>query len=207
MTIQYKNWTPTEFDHKGAYLGNDEDNRDDWYVCPCLHTRDSGPMEESNYYSCLEILGGESDTVETYSFGHWGPGWFEIILVHPSRMNEVQEIEDRLENYPLLDDDDLSARERDLADDDWSLYGKEDFLKFLRSYLEESTINYIENLDSDLRDLAVSLGMDETADSNSTCFTYKWREIHENSPNWIVPARAIVYRYLRNVRSAQTQKQ
>jgi hypothetical protein len=71
----------------------------------------------------LEILGGESETVEVHRFGHWGPGWFEIILVHPDRETEIDELEGSLENYPVLDDEDYSRREYDDCCEYWDRMG------------------------------------------------------------------------------------
>lgn len=166
---KYKDFSPTGLDSMGLGLPN----RQDWLVAPVVRTRDSGPLEESNFEVALEILKGESQTwgvqkdpkpprffsrflalvksscaktwqllsrklgepktekgfranldapsqtVEVHRFGHWGPGWFEIILVHPSREKEVEDIERSLEDYPVLDDEDFSAKEYEAACDYW----------------------------------------------------------------------------------------
>ena len=124
----YKDFTPTAFDRAGAFLPE----RQDWIVAPVGQTRDRGALAQSNFAAALEILGGESDTVEVHRFGHWGPGWFEIILVHPSRANEVEEIEDRLENYLILDEDDFSSREWEEACTTWEFYGLRDRIEVCR---------------------------------------------------------------------------
>jgi hypothetical protein len=105
--IKYKDWSPTGFDSKGAFLPEQQE----WFVAPVTRTRDSGPFDESNFEAALKILGGESDTCEVHNFRHWGPGWFEIILVHPNREQKVKKIEESLEGYPLLDEDDFCERE------------------------------------------------------------------------------------------------
>ena len=122
---RYKDFSPTPADHKGAFLtGHYSDNdRQEWLVVPVTQTRDSLAFDQSNFASALALLGGESDTLEVHRFGHWGPGWFEIILVHPSRESEVKAIEDRLENYPILDEEDLSQRESDATDEYWQNMG------------------------------------------------------------------------------------
>ena len=111
----YKNFAPTPFDHKGAFLPD----QGDLLVAPVSRTRDSGPSEESNFDAALALLGGESDTVEVHRSGHWGPGWFEIILVNPDspQADTAREIESKLEDYPLLDEDDFSTREWEQATD------------------------------------------------------------------------------------------
>jgi len=105
----YKNWRPTAYDRGGAFLRE----RQAWLVVPTIHTRDSDTLEESNFATALALLGGESKTVEVHRFGHWGPGWCEIILVaHGSPQAEVaKNIERQLEQYPVLDDDDYGNRE------------------------------------------------------------------------------------------------
>jgi hypothetical protein len=111
----YKDWSPTYNDTKG--LGCDD--RQDWLVLGVMRTRDSGPLDESNFASALKSLGGESDTIEVHRFGHWGPGWFEIILLHPSRERDGDEIEGALADYPVLDDSDHSEREQEAANETW----------------------------------------------------------------------------------------
>ena len=106
----YSQFQPTGFDHKGAFLPDQQD----WLVVPVSQTRDSGPLAQSNFAIALEMLGGKSETVEVHRFGHWGPGWFEIILVNPDdkeRVKIANEIEASLENYPVLSDEDYSRRE------------------------------------------------------------------------------------------------
>lgn len=113
---RYRDFAPTSFDPKGSFLhGQDEEHPDrgDWFVVPVSRNRDSEILEESNFDAALKILGGESATVEVHRFGHWGPGWFEIILVHPDREKDVQEIQDGLEDYPVLDEDGYSEREHE----------------------------------------------------------------------------------------------
>jgi len=112
------------------------EDHNNWFLAPVSRTRDSGPLDESNFESALEILGGESDTVEVHRFNHWGPGWYEIILVHPSREKEVEDLESSLEGYPVLNDTDLSRREYEAMQEDWDNWASRDFEKELLSQLE-----------------------------------------------------------------------
>jgi hypothetical protein len=82
----------------------------------------------------LKELGGESDTVEVHRFGHWGPGWFEIILAHPSREAEIKDMESRLENYPILDEDDHSERQWEKAIEWWGLCGMRERIRICAKY-------------------------------------------------------------------------
>lgn len=108
----YKEFRPTQFDSKG--LCGESRGISEFLVVPVKQTRDSGPFEQSNFAVALKLLGGESDTVQVHRFRHWGPGWFEIVLVNPTdakRVKVAEEIEYSLADYPILDEDDLSNRE------------------------------------------------------------------------------------------------
>jgi hypothetical protein len=125
---QYKDWSPTQFDSKG--LGCED--RQDWFVCPVIETRDSGHLEKSNFTTMLcmlEEIDPEEETWETHSFNHWGPGYFTIILVKPdsAAYNRATEAANALEYYPVLDESDLSDREFEGALSDWELYGMKEF--------------------------------------------------------------------------------
>ena len=112
---RYKDHRPTGFDRAGAFL----EDQQDWFVLPVNRTRDTGTFSESNFETALEILGGESDTVEVHRFGHWGPGWYEIILISPQRESEGNEIEARLADYPILSESDLSDRTWNAVQEYW----------------------------------------------------------------------------------------
>lgn len=98
----YREYSPTKFDVTG--LNGDKNNISDFLVL-LGRNRDSDILTEVNFEVALEILGGESDTVQVHRFGHWACGWFELLLVHPSREIEAQAIEDDIEHYPILDED------------------------------------------------------------------------------------------------------
>lgn len=125
----YAEYRPTGFDAAGLGLPG----RQDWIVCPVIQTRDSGCLETSNFAAALEILGGECETVEVHRFGHWGPGWYEIILVSPERAAAVEDIAAALENCPALDEDDLSEREHNEYIESWERWGYRDFTAALRT--------------------------------------------------------------------------
>lgn len=110
---RYKDFQPTRFDPKGWGCGSQQD----WLVAPVSQTRDSDCLDRSNFRVVLADLGGESDNVEVHRFGHWGPGWFEIILVRPDTPQAAKADEWRraLENYPVADDMNFSELEFDEA--------------------------------------------------------------------------------------------
>ena len=115
--IPYSKHRPTQYDRHLPL-----EDREHWLVFPVSRTRDSNPLEESNFAVALQTLGGEGETVEVHRFGHWGPGWYDIILIDPAdglRVEAAEKMIDDLDTYPVLDDDDLCARERLAADETW----------------------------------------------------------------------------------------
>ena len=116
---QYKDFQPTAFDPKGHLL----ETRHDWYVLPTTRSRVSGVLDQSNFECALKILGGErTNIVEVHRFGHWGPGWFEIIIVNPragKTMRKAISIEAGLADYPIVDEDDFSQKEYDAMCEVW----------------------------------------------------------------------------------------
>lgn len=115
----YSEFQPTGFDPRGAFLPD----RQDWLVVPVSITRDTseGGLSYSNFQVALEMLNGESETVQVHRFGHWGPGWFEIIIVDPNseQAQIAHDIERALEDYPVLDEEDYSQRQWDTAQAYW----------------------------------------------------------------------------------------
>lgn len=89
---------------------------DGWGIGPVGQHRDSDSLERSNFDTALQILENEegaADDVEVFRFGHWAVGWVEEIgfrLGTPAAAR-AEEIAQRLEDYPVLDEDDFSARE------------------------------------------------------------------------------------------------
>jgi hypothetical protein len=114
--LTYKEYAPSTFDTPGLGLPD----RQDWLVV-IGRNRDSDCADESNFAAALERLGGESETVEVHRFGHWACGWIEIIIVAPEGPQAVEayRIEDDLDVYPLLDENDHSEREAEAAVETW----------------------------------------------------------------------------------------
>lgn len=117
----YKEFQPTAFDPKGLNLPEQQE----WLVVPVCQTRDSEALSRSNFRVALEMLeetdSDEKDSdYETHSFNHWGPGWFDIIIVKPgTKAHDVaKDIESRLEDYPVLDEGDWSELESEEENSD-----------------------------------------------------------------------------------------
>src|SRR6185437_11730064 len=115
-----KLWTRPE-----CYFGTQWEG---WY--PVLgQTRDSGPLDRSNYRVTLSLLraaqspdgvGGEegSASVQVARANHFLCGWVETIMVHSSddaAVRMADELAGRLQEYPFLDEEDYSREEWDTA--------------------------------------------------------------------------------------------
>lgn len=118
---KYKDFQPTAFDSKANFMAWDSDGIEDIqeFFIVLGRNRDSDLLTESNWDAALKILGGESNTLQIHRFGHWACGWYELMLIHPSREAEGQAIENDLESYPVLDEDDFSEREFNQACEIW----------------------------------------------------------------------------------------
>lgn len=117
------------------YSGDDQ--YFDWYMV-VGRSRDSDPLEESNFATALKQLGGESETVQVMRVGHWACGWIEEIMVHPSdtvAVAKAQEIKDSLEEYPVLDEQDFSEREYEAALETWeNCFTQRQRIEFMRKH-------------------------------------------------------------------------
>jgi hypothetical protein len=90
---------------------------------------------------------------ELHNFGHWACGWFEILIVHPDSQDFVEEIENLLDQYPILNDDHHSNMEIEKEDQSWSEYGFRDFLSgyndIASNETEEHIVTLLENMDKE----------------------------------------------------------
>jgi hypothetical protein len=145
----YSEHRPTVFDSHIQL-----EDREHWLMAPVTQTRDSGPLDLSNFAQFLAALGGESDTVEVHRFGHWGPGWYEIIIVDPTDTERVKTLEDtaeQLADYPVLDESDLSAREFEDFCDSWRSWACREFVRNVADAfgLGDAARNRLEDIDQD----------------------------------------------------------
>lgn len=86
-------------------------------------SRDSKPLEQSNFRSMLRLLGGETDTVIVVRESHWAVGWVEWIAIHETDTVALQAADKaiaNLEDYPVLDDDDFYSLETEQIVDWWA---------------------------------------------------------------------------------------
>jgi len=104
--------------------GHDHDHAQ-WLIGPVGHHRDSDLVEESNWQTMLasyrEIDPEELDH-EVHRFGHFAVGWVEEIAYRPGSAVAVEadRLRERLEGYPILDEDHHSMLESEAVDQCWS---------------------------------------------------------------------------------------
>jgi len=109
---------PSGWDSRSNYAGRDLDELSNLYVV-LTRTRDSDLLSESNWDAALKLLGGESEDCIIHRFGHWACGWWEALCVTENLRAKGEEIEERLKDYPVLDETDFSEREWNAAQDTW----------------------------------------------------------------------------------------
>lgn len=109
-----------------------------YYRSGCGQSRDSDALERSNFACMLKALGGESDTVTVVRESHWAVGWVEWIAIHQddgAALKVADEIQARLADYPVIDDDHFSATEQDDANDTWrNCYRPQDRIDYIRKH-------------------------------------------------------------------------
>lgn len=143
----YSEHIPTAFDSHIRI-----EDREHWLMCPCSRTRDSGTLDRVNFTAALALLGGESETVEVHRFGHWGPGWYEIIIVDPADAANVKMLEDiirALEDYPVLDDEAHSEAQWEEFLQSWNDWGWCDLRDMVKEEfgLSETTCDRLDDVD------------------------------------------------------------
>jgi hypothetical protein len=137
---RYKDWSPTSHDTKGLGLDG-ENGRQDWYVAPVIRTRDSGPLQASNFFAAEARLAKEGPLdYEVHRFGHWVNGWFEIILIRPGTACAAagQALADCLADYPILDEEDYTERLWVACDETWaSCYNNAGRIEYMRQHCND----------------------------------------------------------------------
>lgn len=135
--ITYSDFQPTAFDPRGRFL----EEQQDWLVLPCGRNRDSNALSKSNFRTALLMLGGEGENVEVHLFNHWACGWFEIIIVKPESKAALiaQDIETKLNAYPILNEEDYSNLQYKTASDFWKTLSISERLEYIRKYCKDAT--------------------------------------------------------------------
>jgi len=125
-----------------AYWGD----RADWLVALDTH-RDAQALERSNWQCFQTALNalpsvkawpGDDSPVAVERASHWAVGWIDYLLVNPACTEAVVEAErlsEKLENYPVLDEEHYSQTETDEANEVWrNCYRPAERLAYIREH-------------------------------------------------------------------------
>lgn len=129
----YSTFRPTQFDHHYTI-----DGRENWLLAPVATNRDADVLTRANWRAFITLLNCEESesTYEIHRFGHWGPGWFEIIIINPNNETLVkvgEDAESSLADYPILDEMLFSGMEQEEAREVWEhCYNDRDRLEYIR---------------------------------------------------------------------------
>lgn len=143
--------SPTPFDSMRNYGG---DIPEDEWLSVLVRTRDSGVLENCNFDVALERLGGESEDVQVFRFGHWACGWWECLAVKAGTEAETtgKEIASSLADYPVLDDEKFSIMEHEEACEVWkNCYRVSDRIDFIRKHRNEFEFRDYDDLIKNVR--------------------------------------------------------
>lgn len=87
--------------------------------------RDSEMLDESNFDTAKALFEDAGICTRVLSFGHWAVGWVEGLYIPATiaAAKVAREIAQRLESYPVLDEDDYSERQSDAIAGYWERAG------------------------------------------------------------------------------------
>jgi hypothetical protein len=134
MAKQIQKWTRPDY-----YFGAEWH---DYYTFLGQH-RDSDILEQSNFATALENLGGESDTVLVVRENHFLVGWVEWIAIHESdtdAQDKANVMYERMDGYPVLDEEDFSRRKWENAVDTWTIMSVKERIDAIHDYGRDCSI-------------------------------------------------------------------
>lgn len=104
--------------HEGATFHIDRAELElQWYATGVSRTRDSDPLEESNWQVVSEDLQERfPESFDVHHFGHWACGWYDRLYVRADdafAIRALQEWSDALSDYPIANEEHYSALEDD----------------------------------------------------------------------------------------------
>ena len=130
------NWQ--KFECFAWFRQKDLEDPGNWFIAYTYH-RDSGLLDQSNAAAIAKVLEpfteNDDPDVVFENHSHWAVGWIEGFSVRVFRDGQItdafgvyHELAQRLDDYPILDEEDYSRREYEatianLADAAWRLKG------------------------------------------------------------------------------------
>lgn len=132
------------------YMGASWDN---YYSAGVGQSRDSKPLERANFAAMLGALGGERNhptledptdegtalsLIRVVRENHWAVGWVEWIAIHESATDALEianRIMEKLDGYPVIDEELWSRYEDNEAQDVWrDCYNVKDRVEYVRKH-------------------------------------------------------------------------
>lgn len=128
---------------RGLPTGYHDDDGDELVMTGFSVNRDSGTLDRVNFECCKDSLQRAfgSDVAQVIRFGHFACGWIDYLVVqrgHEEAAKAVAALKERLEDYPVLDDDALAEAEDEEARESWSLWAANDFRRALNAQFGDS---------------------------------------------------------------------
>ena len=121
-----------------------------WMMAGFGQSRQSDALEESNFATALERLGGETETVRVVRESHWAFGWVEWSATHEADIVAVAVAEGlcrKYDAYPALDEDDWSQREDEEAQRAWrEWYTDRERVAYIREHSDQFDFSDMEDL-------------------------------------------------------------
>lgn len=132
------NYEPTYLQHWTLPRDYAGESWPDYYQSGVGQSRDSDALERSNFACMLSALGGETETVIVVREDHWAVGWVEWIAIHntdTAALKIADDINRRLEDYPVIDEAHYSEQEHDEAQEVWrDCYSPQERIDYIRQH-------------------------------------------------------------------------
>lgn len=155
-----------------SWWGRDDDSIPDpenWAIC-YTNNRDSRLLDQSNAAAIAKRMMKhvESDEAHEIECSHWACGWvggYAVRCLHPegtptAAAAEWLDIQDQLDSYPILDEEDYSCRETDATWEnvteqvksvarcnDWTIPEGEEAIKAVYEWLNDNEPHELESTD------------------------------------------------------------
>lgn len=176
---RFKDFNPSGFDGPGNFLSFGGPDYGEWWIGPSV-TRDSEALQRANFKSfkkLLEDTGPEDEDWAIVRTGHWACGWVETFVVRPDTKahEELVEVAERLERYPIIDDEELSREEQEEIDSDWENFREREVGKALEGALEIDDVEEIIPEGDDLRGMFLS-ALNEVGGYETVDEIYRYKE-------------------------------
>lgn len=118
LTERFGDSRPTQFDRRHGSFAAADDHAN-WFVV-AGQNRDSKALEKSNFECITDSLKAiDEECYVIHSFGHWGCGWYEVLVVDPNNKaacDEAERILAALADYPCVDDQHYSAKQCEMEE-------------------------------------------------------------------------------------------